>query len=91
MNGFTRLRFESIMYYHDHALAFELWVWVATKAVEGPYVSDQDGVFLDQFRNLTASQPFQSIIMNNEWLGKVEVGLWAVKRSPQRALDRGWG
>ena len=50
------------MYYRHHTTAFE--PRVTTKTVEGPYVSDQDGVFLDQFRNVTASQPFQSIIVS---------------------------
>ena len=61
------------MYYHYHTTAFESRV--ATKTVEGPYVSDQDGVFLDQFRNLTASQPFQSIIISimNGW-GRLRLG-----------------
>ena len=45
MNGFEWFRFESIMYYHHHTLAFESRA--VTITVESPYVSYQDGVFLD--------------------------------------------
>ena len=45
MNGFAWFRFESIMYYHHHTLAFEFRA--VTFTAEGSYVSHQDGVFLD--------------------------------------------
>ena len=62
LNDWRRLRLESIMHYHHHMMAFELRVVKIT--VEGPYFSQQDGVFLDQFRSFTASQPFQSTIIS---------------------------
>ena len=67
MNVFALLRFESIMYIHHHTPAFELWV--VTITVEGPYVSHQDGVFLDWLGDFTASQPYQSFIISimNGW------------------------
>ena len=62
MNGCARLRFEFILYNHHHTTAFESRV--VTIYAPGPYVSHQDRVFLDWFRNFTASQPFQSPIIS---------------------------
>ena len=62
MNGQARLRFELILYNHHHTPAFQ---WrVVTISAPGPYTSHQDRVFLDWFRNFTASQPFQSPIIS---------------------------
>ena len=77
MNGCARMRFDFIMQNHLHNLAFESWV--VTLSAPGPYISHQDEVCLDWFKNFTASQPFQLLIMSimNGWrrLGLV-YGLW---------------
>ena len=52
---------------HHHALAFESWV--VTISARAHYVSHQDGLCLDWFKNFTASQPFQLpiICIMNGW------------------------
>ena len=68
MNGWTRLRFEFIMYNHHHILLFD-W-WVVTIFAPSPNVSHQDWVFWDWLKNITASQPFQLLIIGimNGWI-----------------------
>ena len=61
-----RLRSEFIRYNHHHTPAFESQV-VTGLVLQGPYVSHHDGVIMDSFKTLTASQPFQCLnisIMN---------------------------
>ena len=67
MNGFARLRFEFIIHNQCHTPIFESWV--VTISVWGPYISHQDGAGLDWFKNFTASQPFQHLIISimNGW------------------------
>ena len=62
MNGLARLRFEFIIHNQRHTLAFESWVVTVLAPV--PYVSHQDWVCLDWFKNFTASQPFQCLIIS---------------------------
>ena len=67
MNSPARLRFEFIMYNHHHTPAFESWV--ATGFSPVPSFLHKDGVCLDWFKIITASQPFQHLIisMMNGW------------------------
>eukprot|EP00956_Cyclotella_meneghiniana_P009392 scaffold12971_cov68-Cyclotella_meneghiniana.AAC.17 len=79
----TELIFEFAIHNHHYTLAFESWVTTISAPV--PHVPHQDEAFFISFKNFTASQPFQHLIisMMNEWLEKVEIGIWALKWSPQ--------
>ena len=90
LDGFARLRFELIIHNHHQSPAFKSWM--ATRLAPVPYFSHQDGVCLDWFKNITASQPFQhltiSIINGWRWLRL----LYEVQNGHHNVFfSHGWG
>ena len=84
-HGCARLRFEFIIHNHHHTL-MDLESWVTTTLAPVPHFSHQDarwsmfGLIL-QFHSISTLP--NSHYNYNEWLGKVEIGMWALKWSLQ--------
>ena len=86
MNGFASLRFEFIIHNHHHTPAFESWV--VTISASGTYVShlrrSMFGLIKEFHTNLTLPTSHHKY---NEWLEKVEIGIWALKWSSQHVFQ----
>ena len=82
MNGFASLRFEFIIHNHHHTPAFESWVVTISAPV--PYVFtprwSMFGLIQEVHSISTLPTPHYKY---NEWFEKVEIGIWALKWSPQ--------
>ena len=86
MNGFASLRFELIIHNHHNTPAFESWV--VTISASGTYVShlrrSMFGLIKEFHTNLTLPTSHHKY---NEWLEKVEIGIWALKWSSQHVFQ----
>ena len=87
MNGCARLRFDFSIPNHHNTLTFELWLVISL--APGPrtlvHFSSSWSLFgsIQEFCNLTLPM---SHYKWNGWLEKVEIGIWALKWSPQHVF-----
>ena len=90
MNGFAIMRLEFIIHNQRHTPAFESLAGTVSAPV--PYVSHQHGVCLDWFKNFTASQPFQLLIISimNGWR-RLRVVYLLYNGQHNVCFSHGWG
>ena len=90
MNGCASWRFGFIKYNHHHTVTFGSWA--ETISVEGPYCFTLRLCVFKLIQQFHSSLTLpMSHYKYNEWLEKVEIGIWALKWSPQVFLSRCWG
>ena len=90
MNGWGRWRLEFILHNGHHTPAFESWVVARSAPV--PYISHQDCVFSDWFKQMTASWPFQFLIISimNGWR-RLRLACGLSNGNHNVFFNHGWG
>ena len=86
MNGWTRFRFEFIMYNHHHILLFDWW--------GGDKFGSKPQRFTPRLCVFGLIKEYHSIstlstshYKYNEWCEKAEIGIWALNWLPQRVFQ----